>query len=107
MRQDTRVQQAMWLVRWLQEGDSSMPIKPDEATASLNEEVRKAQEQVQRQKRWRYNHYDDETHVKVEKYSRDNWNKAAASKFSAELGHVVTVRTMKELGHVVTVRTMK
>ena len=35
----TRVQQAMSLVRWLQEGDSSMPRETDGATASANKEM--------------------------------------------------------------------
>ena len=93
----TRVQQAMSLVRWLQEGDSSMPRETDGATASANKEVRKAQEQTQRRKRGSYHHYDDETRAKIAKYSCDNGNKAAASKFSAELGHVVTESTVRNM----------
>ena len=64
----TRVQQAMSLVRWLQEGDSSMPRETDGATASANKEVRKAQEQTQTRKRGSYYHYDDETRAKIAKY---------------------------------------
>ena len=61
--------------------------------------MRKAQEQAQRRKSGSYHHYADETHAKIAKYSCDNGNKVAASKFSADLGHVVTestVRNMKE-----------
>ena len=47
---------AMSLVRWIQEGDSSMPRETDGATASANKEVRKAQEQAQRRKRGSYHH---------------------------------------------------
>ena len=80
---------AMSLVRWLQEGDSSMPRETDGTTASANKEARKAQEQVHRRKTGSYHHYDNETRAKIAKYSCDNGNKAAASKFSAELWHVV------------------
>ena len=76
----------MSLVRWLQEGDSSVTRETDGATASANKEVRKAQEHAQRRKRGCYHHYDDETRTKIARYSCDNANKAAASKFSAELG---------------------
>ena len=95
----TRVQQAgsaMSLVRWLQEGDSSMPRETDGATASAKKEVRKAQEQAQRRKRGSYHHYN-ETRAKIAKYSCDNGNKAAASKFFAELGHVVTESTVRNM----------
>ena len=74
-----------------------MPRETDGATASANKEVRKAQEQTQRRKRGSYHHYDDETRAKIAKYSCDNGNKAAASKFSAELGHVVTESTVRNM----------
>ena len=92
----TCVQQAgssMSLVHWLQEGDSSMPRKTDGATASANKEVQKAQEQAQRQKR----QSNDKTCAKITKYLCDNGNKGAASKFSAELGHVVTESTVHNM----------
>ena len=74
-----------------------MPRETDGATASANKEVRKAQEQTQRRKRGSYHHYDDETRAKIAKYSCDNGNKAAASKFSSELGHVVTESTVRNM----------
>ena len=74
-----------------------MPRETDGATASANKEVRKAQEQIQRRKRGSYHHYDDKTRAKIAKYSCDNGNKAAASKFSAELGHVVTESTVRNM----------
>ena len=39
-------------------------------------------------------YYDNETHVEITKYLCDHGNKAAASKFSAELGRVVTESTV-------------
>ena len=74
-----------------------MPKETDRATASANKEVRKVQEQAQRQKRGRYHHYNNETHAKIAKYSRDHGNKAAVSKFSSELGHVVTESTVHNM----------
>ena len=38
----------------------------------------------------RYHHYDDETRVKIAKYLCECGNKAAADKFTKELGFLVT-----------------
>ena len=81
----------MLLVCWLQGGDC-MPRATDGATA--NNEVRKAQAQARRKKRGSYHHNDEETRTKIAKYSCENGNRAAAAKFSAELGHVVTESTV-------------
>ena len=65
----------------------------------LRDRKDKAQEQAQRQKRQSYDHYNDndKTCAKITKYSCDNGNKGAASKFSAELGHVVTESTVRSM----------
>ena len=74
---------AMSLVCWL---GGSLPKETDPATVAATKEVQKAKEQGQRRKRRSYYHYDDETRTKIAKYSCENGNKAAASKFSANLG---------------------
>ena len=67
-----------------------MPSKTDRATVSVNKEVRTAHKQAQRWKRGSYHHHNDDTCAKITKYSCNNGNKGAASKFSADLGHAVT-----------------
>ena len=54
------------------------------ATTSANSEVKKTQAQAQQRKRGSYHHYDEETRMKIAKYSCENGNKAAAAKFSSE-----------------------
>ena len=41
--------------------------------------------------------YDDETRAKIAKYSCENGNKAAAPRFSNELGHTVTESTVRNM----------
>ena len=84
----------MSLVRWLEESNETDP-----AIVAADKEVEKAKNQRQRRKRGNYFHYDGETRAKIAKYSCEKGNKAAVSKFSAELGHIVkesTVRNMKK-----------
>ena len=80
------------LLHWLQDATPN-----DGATASANKEVQKVQEQAKTRKRGRYYHYDEETYVKIAKYSCDHGDKAAVSKFSTELGHVVTESTVHNM----------
>ena len=62
--------------------------------AAANREVEKVK-QVRR-KRGRY-HHDDETRVKIAKYSCECGNKAAADKFTKELGFLATESTVRNM----------
>ena len=86
----------MSLIRWLH-GSSSLELEENEngATATANREVEKVK-QVRR-KRGRYHHYDDETRVKIAKCSCECGNKAAADKFTKELGFLVTESTVRNM----------
>ena len=53
--------------------------------------------QLQRRKRGSYNRYDDQTRAKIARYSSEHGNKAAAEKFSNELGHVVSESTVRNM----------
>ena len=48
-------------------------------------------------KRERYHHNDDETHVKIAKYSCECRSNAAADKFTKELGFLVTKSTVRNM----------
>ena len=78
----------MSLIRWLH-GSSSLELKENEdgTTVAANREVEKVKQE--RRKRGRYYHYDDETHVKIAKYSCECGNNAAAdsSLRSLDFGH--------------------
>ena len=74
------------IVRW----GGGVPRDTDGTAASANKEVQKSQEQVQKRRRGSYHHYDDETRAKIAKLLFDHGNKAAASKFSAELRYVIS-----------------
>ena len=86
----------MSLIRWLH-GSSSSELEENEdgAMAAANREVEKVKQVLR--KRGRYHHYDDETCVKIAKYSCECGNKAAADKFTKELGFLVTESTVRNM----------
>ena len=86
----------MSLIRWLH-GSSSLELEENEdgPTIAANKEIEKMK-QVGR-KRERYHHNNDETHVKIAKYSCECGSNAAADKFTKELGFLVTKSTVRNM----------
>ena len=92
-----------WIVHvilcWLQKGDNCSPVLPvaaDGATLLANEEVKKDSDSVK--EKWYIVHVPQlqrrKTCAKAMKCLRENGNKAAATKFSTDLGHVVPDSTV-------------
>ena len=84
-----------WCGGFRKERALHFPFQCQQMKQQLQQMKKKKTTQIQQRKRGTYLRYDEETRAKIAKYLCENRNRAAVTKHSAELGHVVTESTVR------------